>query len=632
MIARKIRTFAVPLLFLSLALLFPARPATAQKNIPQKIYKNWKSGIGLSDSMKHPLWLAFDSIKGKFMLQVLPKYLHPSVPGVHEREEKKYLRLSPDSGRYLSEQQWGLRGNISDAYEPSEGHRLQGTHTVYGFHPFWSGNAYFSYDFGLLSRVGYFSYSVDPETGRSNSPFLAHSWRNSMLQRLAHAKNCKVDLVVTCYGAANTYKLLSSRSAAAAQQTLISNVLQLINMKHEPEGGNRYRGDGVTLDLQGFKKGPNTRKDLMRFLARFRNALNEAPREEMLHLNLILPYADPYDAYEFDSLKQYVDLFIVCGYDYNLTAASGSGPMALLVSDTGGFTIDHSINYYLDKGIPSEQMLLSLPWYGKEVLTETEKQGSANRLYFGEGPVQLRPYSLLHKAYGTPGPLLADKGMNAVSMSIKDQVAWKQVWAEDTITLGLKYDYVRKKKLGGAAIWALGYENGRAEMWKLLRQKFADSIVVDTKTDKPIEKTIAENKAAIDKQRKRIMGLMGDPQSASVNGSSALSDPAPLPLRFPEKPFAALALFCLLVLIVFALVGFLVALRHESVREVVFSKDYLVYILGALIVVGLMLALHLLLPGNKNSIVFVAGALAGSALIAIVLRRMRKKREEGPTP
>ncbi|MDD3662208.1 MAG: hypothetical protein PHG63_04050, partial [Candidatus Dojkabacteria bacterium] len=38
---------------------------------------------------------------------------------------------------------------------------------------------------------------------------------------------------------------------------------------------------------------------------------------------------------------------------------------------------------------------------------------------------------------------------------------------------GAKYDFVLGRNLGGIGIWALGYDNGRSELWSTLQSKFS---------------------------------------------------------------------------------------------------------------------------------------------------------------
>ncbi|RJQ59339.1 MAG: T9SS C-terminal target domain-containing protein [Stygiobacter sp.] len=47
------------------------------------------------------------------------------------------------------------------------------------------------------------------------------------------------------------------------------------------------------------------------------------------------------------------------------------------------------------------------------------------------------------------------------------------MWYDNDTSLALKYDLAINKKLGGVGIWALGYDDGRTELWKVIEEKLA---------------------------------------------------------------------------------------------------------------------------------------------------------------
>ena len=50
---------------------------------------------------------------------------------------------------------------------------------------------------------------------------------------------------------------------------------------------------------------------------------------------------------------------------------------------------------------------------------------------------------------------------------------YRQLFFEDVKSLSIKYDWIKKNKIGGVGIWALGYDNGYPELWDLLTDKFS---------------------------------------------------------------------------------------------------------------------------------------------------------------
>ena len=47
------------------------------------------------------------------------------------------------------------------------------------------------------------------------------------------------------------------------------------------------------------------------------------------------------------------------------------------------------------------------------------------------------------------------------------------MWFDDSYTLRKKYDYALSNNLKGIGIWALGYDNGYNDLWKVIEDKFS---------------------------------------------------------------------------------------------------------------------------------------------------------------
>lgn len=626
----------------------------------------WFQKASTSGMYQQPFEVVYDTLLNRLAVDVLPERMRPVAPGVHQLEEKKHLEMlrdpklvaknivnkkitsnkdsdtSKDNEFYFSETQWARIQGLSGKTLPESLHKLKAGNLVYGFHPFWMGNAYLGYDFTLVSRIGYFSYAVNPATGYSRSPFKAHSWRSTSLHQKAHNGGCAVDLVVTLYGEDNT-SLLIGPKGAGARKTLFRELITLLQMQYKSGDDSLRRGDGITLDFQGFRKSRKTRDELTAFVRELHRELQAAERgNQHFSLNMVLPVWDPYKVYNMEALRNEVDLFIVSGYDYALDARSGAGPVSMLVPDTTTnlYSLDHSINYYLDQGMPREKTVLALPWYGKEVRTQDEKPDSRTRMTFDYEGISIRPYGQLHSTYGSWANFLPDKTKNSITCSFRDYAGWTQVWTEDTTTLGLKYEYVRKKGIAGAGIWALGYENGHPYLWKQLLKQFGESInppvTPDTGKVKPIEKPtivdtiIAGNSMRLDYEKQVFAAR--DPNLRILMPDSEI--PGPLPIIIPSKNYNPLIMICLLTLLVFALTGFIISLFYESIREVIFSREYFAYIILLVIVICLVLLQDLFFPegGAKLNSIFIGGAIVGSIIIFILLKLFRRKENNGPTP
>ena len=52
------------------------------------------------------------------------------------------------------------------------------------------------------------------------------------------------------------------------------------------------------------------------------------------------------------------------------------------------------------------------------------------------------------------------------------------IFLDDVKSLDIKYDFAKENKLGGVGMWALGFDDGKGEMWQLLGSKFGKKKMV----------------------------------------------------------------------------------------------------------------------------------------------------------
>ena len=92
---------------------------------------------------------------------------------------------------------------------------------VFGYHPYWMGTAWTSYNFNLISTLAYFSAEVTSTGGLSN----LHGWPVASLINEAHEHGTKVVLCATLFNSSDITTLLSS---AQYRQNLINNLLSQV--------------------------------------------------------------------------------------------------------------------------------------------------------------------------------------------------------------------------------------------------------------------------------------------------------------------------------------------------------------------------------------------------------------------
>lgn len=349
----------------------------------------------------------------------------------------------------LSEKQWdSINGIHHDSVFVSQT-KLNKKFKVFGWHPTSMGTAYNSYEFDLLWGVGFFSAEVDPATGKLKN---IYNWKTTPLVDLAKKSGTKVFLTVTNFGASANTQLLSN---PASTQTLVDSLIYLVKLR---------KADGVSVD---FESVPGSMAgNLTGFMQKLSTQLKkEVPGAQVL---LALYTVDWSKTFQIQQLNPWVDLYTIMGYDYYYTGSPQAGPVSPQQSGSiwAPYNLEKSVDYYLGQGAPPEKVILALPYYGRQWYTEAATYPSKNTGYI-QSPAY-KNYIASVQAVQT----LFDNPSKFSCLTGTHNGKTTQLWYMDAKTLSANYDYVISKNLAGIGIWALGYDNGRKELWQLIEDKF----------------------------------------------------------------------------------------------------------------------------------------------------------------
>ncbi len=359
---------------------------------------------------------------------------------VRKKSIKKDLR---------GEQSWTRKYNLTHTEVYKEEHELNPTKQVFGWHPFWMGEAYKSYNFSLLSTIAYFSYELNPTTGGYKT---IHDWKTTSLIDSAQAHGCDVLLSVTNFGTANNAAFLSNK---VAQANFIGNLLSLLKERN---------ADGVNIDFEAIPR--TSSAALNNFIIDLSGQLRSARSD--YRITLALPAIDFDHVYDIEQLNNYVDTYIIMGYEFYGSNSTVAGPVSPLASGSRWwqYNLQSSVSDYLTAGIPASKLLLGLPYYGAEWQTQDLRTPSLSRRFIR--------YPMFRDIKRKGGVGIIDEPSQSKVKAYRDgNNNYRQIWYEDSVTLGVKYDWVNEQGLGGVGIWALGYDNGYTDLWQLLARKFA---------------------------------------------------------------------------------------------------------------------------------------------------------------
>lgn len=160
-------------------------------------------------------------------------------------------------------------------------------------------------------------------------------------------------------------------------------------------------------------------------------------------------------SYDYEALAQHADYLMLMAYDEHYEGGT-EGPVASYN------WVDKSIQYALKQGVPSEKIVLGLPFFGRYWI-EGESYG-------GKGISNIRVEELVKKYNGTVIYDEVAKSPKAIiKISADDPVttiggkALKpgtyHIWFENNESLTRKIDLVHKYDLKGTGSWSLGQED-----------------------------------------------------------------------------------------------------------------------------------------------------------------------------
>ena len=419
------------------------------------------------------------------------------VDTVKFKQRSRNAKVIHKPGRDISNEEETFKYLIHNSFKDK--YVLDEKAIVFGWHPYWMGNAYKAYNFDLLSHVAYFSYEVIPQTGEYKS---IHNWTKKAMVDSAKAHGCKALLSVTNFGETNNKIFLSNKSA---QATLIKNLVSLINLRN---------ADGVNLDFENVPR--SHKREFTNFIIALSSELRSANVDKQYTISIAVPAIDFRDVYEISALKPHIDIFIIMGYEFHGSNSKFAGPVSPLFSGSTWweFNLQKSVDGYLLNEVPPEKLVLGLPYYGSEWQTEDLKFPSRVKRFIRHP--MYRDILNTHNSVGC----CVDEISKSKFYVYRKGVQYRQIWYEDSVSLATKYDWIKEKKLAGIGIWALGYDHGYHELWRLIGRKFAT----------PYEEFLAgDSTAAAAKSKPKVrLGFFRRMARIIQNPAILLKNPRPL--------------------------------------------------------------------------------------------------------
>ncbi|MBI2268409.1 MAG: glycoside hydrolase family 18 protein [Candidatus Blackburnbacteria bacterium] len=358
---------------------------------------------------------------------------------------------------------------------------------VFGFAPYWTINKLENVDFNVLTTLAYFGVPVkgDGNLDKRNqgyTTFKSDSATEVFLK--AHERNTRIVLTLTQMNNGEINRLLEN---PAAQKRAIDQAVNEV----------RERGiDGVNIDFEYVgNPGQEKRSQFTNFVASLTNEMKKAVPHSKVTVSVYASSARDPKIYEIGKLAKVSDGIFMMAYDFATTNAEVAMPTAPLYGHKEGkywYDISTAVDDFL-KEMQAEKLILGLPWYGYNYpVYEPGDKAETRRGYYvyswvktKKGKRQVRNFISFPRHAQTyelaRGEVLSDQpgfktgwdelGQVGWSAYLKGGI-WRMIFLEDAKSLGIKYDFAKSKSLGGVGMWALGFDSGSSEMWKLLNEKF----------------------------------------------------------------------------------------------------------------------------------------------------------------
>jgi putative cell wall-binding protein/spore germination protein YaaH len=320
---------------------------------------------------------------------------------------------------------------------------------IWGFHPYWLGNAWQNYRWSALSTLAFFKIEVNYNgvVTTSNPNYEP----DPALISTAHANGVKVVLAVTGVDASAQDALLGS---ATYRNTAVTQIVNKVIATGT---------DGVNIDFELVSGG--NRANFVAFMQQLTAQMHASLPGSSVSVDL--PAIDWSSAYDTAALGQIVDRLMIMTYDYCGSWSSSACPVAPLYDTAwrSNYSVAASLATHLSLA-PANKTLLGVPWYGASWRTTSSTVPSTATNWLGH----LRYFEAEDEA-----------ASNTKHWYAPSQVPYTtgnpsfQTWYDDSASLTAKYQYAEAQDVAGVAVWALGYDGNRPEMWDALESYGAAS-------------------------------------------------------------------------------------------------------------------------------------------------------------
>jgi len=309
--------------------------------------------------------------------------------------------------------------------------------TVYGYHPYWSPDPT-TLDYSRLSHLAIFNVDLEADGTVSHSSRWT-SVAEGVLEKAAE-HDVKVHLCVTGFDDDVLNEVLPSDNLRA---TLVSELSALVN---------DYGAHGVNVDFEGMDS--SNKEHLVSLVVELKAEVDE--------VFLATPAVDWSGAYDYDQLAAHSDGLFIMGYGYHWKGGN-PGPVAPLFGGDpwSKYSLDWTVQDYVDNGASHDKIILGLPLYGNEWPSESsEVPGTATE--YGWAVVMTTAMDEA-ETYG--------HWYDEITYTPYTFPSGTQLWYDDPDSVRDRISWAVDSGLQGVGFWALGYEPDDGSFWEMVTEE-----------------------------------------------------------------------------------------------------------------------------------------------------------------
>src|SRR2546427_3807108 len=351
-----------------------------------------------------------------------------------------------------------------------------------------AGVGYPSWDFSMLTTVAYFGVHVNWDGHLVTNDNGWYWWNSGTLTNLvnaAHSHGVKVVLTIILQDGSGGQNLMCS--GLGGMDNTVSDGVREIAAKGVDGINLDYEGQNAPCFNNGIQVG-TTQSMLIAFVQKMRSAM---PTGSYLSIDSYSGSGQGPDGFfNLPALAPYVDSFFVMAYDmeyYNWVSYCSAfclGPTAPVAGYLPYNDTRTATEYTAT--VPASKVILGVPYYGRKACVSI---GGAND--YPTSSVAADGYldAAGEQAFTDTAP-----GTYSIHRDVHDAIGqerfddWlsykynctRQLYWDDFVSLGAKYDLVNRYNLRGVGIFTLNYGGGAPELWCDLRDHFSAGYVPAT--------------------------------------------------------------------------------------------------------------------------------------------------------